>query len=61
MLDEDKAKAFYLDYLGFQVDWEARQSLTSPLYMQIRLGDALLHLDGHAGEAKRISRIVAKI
>jgi hypothetical protein len=61
MLDEDKAKAFYLDYLGFQVDWESRQSLTSPLYMQIRLGDALLHLDGHAGDDAPISQVIIQV
>jgi hypothetical protein len=61
MLDEDKAKAFYLDYLGFQVDLEGRQSLTSPLYMQIRLGDALLHLDGHAAEDAPISQVIIQV
>jgi hypothetical protein len=61
MLDEAEAKAFYLDYLGFQVDWEGRQSLTSPLYMQIRLGDALLHLDGHAGEDAPISQVIIQV
>ena len=61
MLDEDKAKAFYLDYLGFQVDWEGRQSLTSPLYMQIRLGDSLLHLDGHAGEDAPIYQVIIQV
>jgi hypothetical protein len=61
MLDEDKAKAFYLDYLGFQVDWESRQSLTSPLYMQIRLGETLLHLDGHAGDDAPISQVIIQV
>src|SRR5262249_7557966 len=46
MFDEAKAKAFYLDYLGFEVDWECRFTPTAPLYMQIRLGGALLHLNG---------------
>jgi len=61
MLDEAKAKAYYLDYLGFQVDWEGRQSLTSPVYMQIRLGDALLHLDGHAGPGTAVSQVVIEV
>ncbi len=50
MFDEAKAKAFYLDYLGFEVDWECRFTSTAPLYMQIHLGDAIIHLNGHAGE-----------
>lgn len=50
MLDEATAKEFYLDYLGFEVDWEHRDgdSPDSPLYMQIHKGEAVLHLNGHA-------------
>lgn len=50
MFDEAKAKDFYLDYLGFEVDWESRFSPAAPVYMQIHLGEALLHLNGHATE-----------
>ena len=57
MFDEAKAKAFYLNYLGFEVDWECRFTPTAPLYMQIRLGGALIHLDGHAGDDAPISRV----
>jgi len=48
MFDEAEAKAFYVDYLGFDVEWESRFSPTAPLYMQVSLGDAVLHLNGHA-------------
>lgn len=50
MLDEAAARAFYIDYLGFNVDWEHRSNPepSSPLYMQIRQGDAVIHLNGHA-------------
>ena len=57
MFDEAQAKAFYLDYLGFEVDWECRFTPTAPVYMQIRLGDALLHLDGHATADAPISQV----
>lgn len=57
MFDEAKAKAFYLDYLGFEVDWECRFTPTAPLYMQIRLGDALIHLNGHAKEDAPVSQV----
>ena len=49
ILDEHQAKAFYVDYLGFQVDWEHRAE--GPLYMQVSLGDVLLHLSQHSGDA----------
>ncbi len=50
MLDEKKSKAFYIDYLGYKVDWEHRfnDDSQSPLYMQIHLGASFLHLNGHA-------------
>ena len=50
MLDEAKAKSFYLDFLGYRIDWEHRSSdvVDSPLYMQIHQGDSILHLNGHA-------------
>lgn len=57
MFDEARAKAFYLDYLGFEVDWESRFSPTAPLYMQIHLGAAILHLNGHAREDAPISEV----
>ncbi|HEV7226043.1 MAG TPA: glyoxalase superfamily protein [Pirellulales bacterium] len=57
MFDEAKAKAFYLDYLGFQIDWESRFSPTAPLYVQIHLGDAIIHLNGHAKEDAPISEV----
>ena len=57
MFDEAKAKAFYLDYLGFEVDWECRFTPTAPLYMQIRLGGALIHLNGHADEEAPPSQV----
>ena len=49
LLDETEAKAFYVGYLGFEIDWEHRyeDSPSSPLYMQVSLGQAVIHLNGH--------------
>ena len=33
--DEAKAKEFYIDFLGFRVDWEHRFDENAPLYMQL--------------------------
>lgn len=49
ILDEHKAKEFYIDFLGFRVDWEHRAE--GPLYMQISLGEIVLHLSEHSGDA----------
>ena len=53
MSDEAPAKAFYVDFLGFEIEWEYRfeDSPESPLFMQIRLGQAVIHLNGHAAPA----------
>jgi len=50
MFDEDKAKSFYIDYLGFIIDWEHRFEPGLPLYMQISRGDCVLHLTEHHGD-----------
>ncbi|WP_439572564.1 glyoxalase superfamily protein [Phreatobacter sp.] len=49
--DEAKAREFYLDFLGFAVDWEHRFHPGAPLYMQISRGDLLIHLSEHHGDA----------
>lgn len=50
MFDVEKAKSFYLDYLGFQLDWEQGPSEGLPTYMQISLQDCTLHLTEHHGD-----------
>jgi hypothetical protein len=51
IFDVTKAKEFYVDYLGFNVDWEHRFDDNSPLYMQISLGTLVIHLSEHYGDA----------
>ncbi len=35
MFDVAKAREFYVDFLGFEVDWEYRFGDDFPLYMQL--------------------------
>ncbi|MEQ9248692.1 MAG: glyoxalase superfamily protein [Nitratireductor sp.] len=51
IFDEAKARAFYLDFLGFRVDWEHRFGPDMPLYMQVSRGELSLHLSEHSGDA----------
>jgi hypothetical protein len=51
IFDVPKAREFYLDYLGFGLDWEHRFEAGMPLYMQIVLGSCVLHLTEHHGDA----------
>jgi hypothetical protein len=50
IFDEDKAREFYVDYLGMTVDFEHRFDPDSPLYMQVSRGVLVLHLSEHHGD-----------
>lgn len=49
--DEAKARAFYVGYLGFKVDWEHRFEPGLPLYMQLSRDSMVLHVTEHHGDA----------
>jgi hypothetical protein len=49
--DEAKAREFYLDWLGFKVDWEHRFEPGAPLYMQVSRDGIVLHISEHHGDA----------
>ncbi|WP_226504638.1 glyoxalase superfamily protein [Pseudomonas sp. MWU16-30317] len=51
IFDVAKAKEFYLQFLGFQVDWEHRFGENFPLYMQVSRAGLVLHLSEHHGDA----------
>jgi len=52
IFDRDKAVEFYVDYLGFHLDWEhGGHADHSPLYAQVSRGRAVLHLSEHHGDA----------
>ncbi|MDM7854758.1 glyoxalase superfamily protein [Cellulomonas alba] len=52
IFDRAKAVEFYVDYLGFRLDWEnGGQHDHSPLYAQVSRGAAVLHLSEHHGDA----------
>ncbi len=50
IFDETLAREFYVDFLGFSVDWEHRFEEGAPLYMQVSREDCVLHLSGHHGD-----------
>jgi catechol 2,3-dioxygenase-like lactoylglutathione lyase family enzyme len=52
IFDRAKAVEFYVDYLGFRLDWEHGGAVDhSPLYAQVSRGAAVLHLSEHHGDA----------
>ena len=51
ILDEEKARGFYVEFLGFKIDWEHRFDPGAPLYMQVSKDGCVLHLSEHHGDA----------
>lgn len=51
IFDRPKAMEFYVDYLGFVLDWEHGYDDHSPLYAQVHRGSTVLHLSEHHGDA----------
>jgi hypothetical protein len=49
--DERKAREFYLDFLGFKVQFEHRFEPGMPLYMGVERAGLVLHLSEHHGDA----------
>lgn len=50
IFDEAKAREFYVEFLGFRVDWEHRFEEGAPLYMQVSRDGCVLHLSEHHGD-----------
>ena len=50
-LDEKAGRAFYCDFLGFEVDFEHRFEPHMPLYLGVKRGPVRLHLTEHPGDA----------
>lgn len=50
IFDEARAKAFYLDFLGMNLDWEHRFESDFPVYMQVSRGNLVFHLSEHSGD-----------
>lgn len=61
IFDIEKAKLFYLGFLGFKLDWEHRYEENRPLYLQISLQDAVIHLSEHHDDASPGGAIRIKI
>jgi len=47
----EKAREFYLGFLGCKLDWEAQLSPGGPVYMQVSRGGLTLRLSEHHGDA----------
>jgi ribosomal-protein-alanine N-acetyltransferase len=46
----EKAREFYIDFLGCKIDWEHRFEAGAPVYMQVSRDELVLHLSEHHGD-----------
>ena len=47
----EKAREFYVGFLGCNVDWEARFEPDAPVYMQVSRGEFIVHLSERHGDS----------
>lgn len=50
IFDEQKAREFYIDFLGFSVTFVHRFGENAPIYLGLSFGGANLHLSEHHGD-----------
>ncbi|MBU7592554.1 glyoxalase superfamily protein [Metabacillus halosaccharovorans] len=61
MFELEKAKEFYIDFLGFKIDWSHQYEENMPIYCQISLDHIILHLSEHHGDSSPGSAIRIKL
>ncbi|RED18161.1 glyoxalase superfamily protein [Pontivivens insulae] len=59
--DESKAREFWIDFLGFEVQWQHRFEADAPLYMELRRRDCVLHISEHHGDATPGGRVRVEV
>ena len=61
VFDVAKAKAFYLDYLGFSLDWAHRFDERAPAYLQVSRPGLTLHLTEHHGDCCPGAKVFVRV
>ena len=57
IFDLEKAREFYLDYVGMQIDWQHRFDEDAPIYLQVSMAELVLHLSEHSGDCSPGARV----
>ena len=58
IFDADIARQFYVDWLGFTLDWQHQFEPTLPKYLQVSRGTVVLHLSEHYGDCSPGAKII---
>lgn len=61
IFDYKKTIEFYVDWLGFKVDWEHKFGDDSPIYMQVSRDGIVLHLSEHHGDCSPGSKAYIEV
>ena len=61
IFDEEKAREFYLNFLGMRLDWAHRFETNFPLYMQVSRDNLVLHLSEHSGDCSPGAKILINV
>lgn len=61
IFDVEKAREFYLGFLGFTLDWDHRFGPNFPIYMQVSRSGLTLHLSEHHGDASPGSTVFVRM
>ena len=58
IFDVERAKAFYVGFLGMTTDWEHPLDDGAPIYMQVSRDGLILHLSEHHGDCSPGATVV---
>src|SRR5690242_19533244 len=50
IFDYNKAVEFYVDWLGFKINWEHHFEENTPVYMEVEKDEIIFHLSEHHGD-----------
>lgn len=57
IFDYQKAIEFYINWLGFTIDWQHTFEEGTPIYMQVSRAGISLHLSEHSGDCSPGARV----
>jgi catechol 2,3-dioxygenase-like lactoylglutathione lyase family enzyme len=60
MYDFEATRRFYVDYLGFSLDWQEGEG-DRPIYVRVSRGPVALHLSSHSGDGTPGTAIVIQV
>lgn len=61
IFDYQLARRFYVDWLGFRIDWEHQFSPTAPWYLKISRDALVLHLTEHYGDGSPGAKVFVAV